>query len=217
MDMRIFKLSSLLMLLIVGLIACGEKEKAIDEVHHHLNEAVNIEADFEGYQNELNELEKKDTELYNQIVALSDNDHEEQEKFINDAKEVLNEKKEILKMINEMLHKSKEEFEQIEPLTDELEEEKHREQVQKMYDAMMERYGAYNELYDSYMVSIELTSELYEQLLKKDTESSAIFTVIKNVNESYDSIKEMNELFNKHTVTYNALKSEFYDLIGENT
>lgn len=217
MNMRILKIAVLLTLLIIGLIACSEKEMVINEVHHHLNEAVTIEVDFESYQNELNELEKKDTELYNLIVTLSDNDLEEQQRLINDAKEVLSKKKEILKMISEMIQESKKEFEQIEPLMDKLEESEHIEQVQKMYDAMMERYGAYNNLYDSYIVSIELTNELYDLILKKDAESSAIFTVIKNVNESYDVIQEMNELFNKYTITYNALKSEFYDLIGENT
>src|SRR5690625_6238030 len=73
-EQRAMPFKKTLLLLTISLVtfltACNSGSTE-EKIHGHLEEAVTIEADFEKHQNEITDLEKKEQELYSEIIDLS--------------------------------------------------------------------------------------------------------------------------------------------------
>lgn len=195
--------------------ACGE-EDVTEEINAYLEETIDIEKEFEASQEKVFELEKEDEELYKEIIGLGSDDHEKVQTLANQAIDLLDKRSEYLKMEKTSLEDSKATFENIEPLIEKITDEEQQELTRKMYDTMINRYDSYEEVYKNYTDSIRLTKELYTLFKEEDFNQNQVYSVIENVNDSYEDVLESNESFNKETVLYNELKQEYYDMFQEN-
>ncbi len=195
--------------------ACGE-EDVTEEINAYLEETIDIEKEFEASQEKVFELEKEDEELYKEIIGLGSDDHEKVQTLANQAIDLLDKRSEYLKMEKTSLEDSKATFENIEPLIEKITDEEQQELTRKMYDTMINRYDSYEEVYKNYTDSIRLTKELYILFKEEDFNQNQVYSVIENVNDSYEDVLEANESFNKETVLYNELKQEYYDMFQEN-
>lgn len=195
--------------------ACGE-EDVTEEINAYLEETIDIEKEFEASQEKVFELEKEDEELYKEIIGLGSDDHEKVQTLADQAIDLLDKRSEYLKMEKTSLEDSKATFENIEPLIEKITDEEQQELTKKMYDTMINRYDSYEEVYKNYTDSIRLTKELYTLFKEEDFNQNQVYSVIENVNDSYEDVLEANESFNKETVLYNELKQEYYDMFQEN-
>src|SRR5690625_3527001 len=177
-------------LLICILFTACNKEDVTEQINEHLEETVQIEQDFEGHQEKIFELEKEDAELYEEIISLGLDDLEKVQQLTDRAIDLLDERFEYVKLEKTSLEKSKTEFEKIEPLIDEINNENQKNQTKKMYDTMMKRYKAHEEVYESYSASINLTKELYKLFQQEEFKEKEVYSVITNVNDSYDNVLE---------------------------
>lgn len=202
---------ALLLIGITFIISACSGESTEEQIHIHLEEAVTLEADFKAQQSEITALEKKEQEIYSQIIDLTMEEFDEITKLSQDALAVIDERKEKLNIERDSIVSAKEEFQSIEKLITDLEEETVKAKGEEMYETMMKRYAAYEELYTAYTKSLDLERELYTTLQEEEVEQEFLNEQIADINESYNSILVANDQFNEHTIAYNELKKEFYE------
>ncbi|MEI3611037.1 YkyA family protein [Pseudogracilibacillus sp. SO30301A] len=209
MDKRLKSMFIFTMLLFIS--ACGE-EDVTEEINAYLEETINIEKEFEASQEKVFELEKEDEELYKEIIGLGSDDHEKVQTLADQAIDLLDKRLEYLEMEKASLEDSRATFENIEPLIEKITDEEQQELTRKMYDTMINRYDSYEEVYKNYTDSIRLTKELYTLFKEEEFNQNRVYSIIENVNDSYEDVLDANESFNKETVLYNELKQEYYDI-----
>lgn len=200
---------------LVMVTACNGEDKVTKEIAEHLDATVQIEKEFEENQEKIFELEKADEKLYNEIIGLGSDDLAQVQTIAEEAIELLNERMEYVELERTSLEESREKFEKIEPLIEKVTDEEQNEHLEKMYKTMIERYEAYENVYDNYSKSIRLTQELYKLFQQEKFNEKEVYSIIGNVNDSYDNVLEANELFNQQTVLYNDLKEEYYESFQE--
>ncbi len=205
---------TLLIPFFIFLTACNE-EDPLEKIHQHLEETVQIEKGFEENQERVFELEQKDEELYKEIIGLDSDKMEQVKELSEEAIKLLDERLDYVKLERTSLEESRVEFEKIEPLMEKMKDQDQKRHIEKMYQTMMDRYDAYEEVYEEYSNSIRLTKELYTKFQEETFKDSEVYSIIENVNESYDEVLKANESFNNETALYNSLKQEYYDMNAE--
>lgn len=209
----------LLTVVLVALAACGnqvdEDIELTEDIYNHLEETVIIEEDFEEIQIEINELEKLDQDLYNDMTELGNSDLEEISDIANEAINLLDERLALIKTEKDILIESKTEFLKIEPLVEKLEDDSKKTVAENLLEAMISRYDAYDIVYEKYTKSISKTNELYNLFKDEEFSEEAAYSLINDVNDSYNDVIEANEKFNEHTVKYNGFKKDLYEILNE--
>jgi DNA repair exonuclease SbcCD ATPase subunit len=197
-----------------ALVGCSMGDKPSEQIYNHLEEAAVLEEGFETQQHPLVEAEKKEQQLYEEIISLS---MKKIEKIISLSKEATasaEERKKLIKEEKKSLEKAYKEFAEIESVIDDIEETELKKKAEDIYKTMEQRYTVYQELYNSYTKSTELDIELYKMLQNKELTPEDLQKQIDEINESYETINEKKEDFNKLTEQYNAFKKEFYIVAG---
>lgn len=212
-----FKKSLFFIVFIIFLLlsACSGTS-ASEQIYDHLEKAVTLEETFEKQQDSIVELEKKEQEIYAQIIDLGMDQFEKIKELSKQAIDTIEKRSEKIELEKESIHASKEEFAKIESTLEELEDKEVKKKAEKMYSVMMDRYATYDELNDAYSNSLELEKELYTMLQKEDLEQKALTNHIKKVNKSYEKVIKANDNFNTYTTEYNELKEDFYEAAGVN-
>src|SRR5690625_4835451 len=159
--------------LAIILTACSG-DSVENKMHTHLEEAVELEQDFETLQVEITELEKQEQEIYERIIELGMEELEEIKELSQDAIAIIEERSEKIDLERESMMSAKDEFLLIEALLEEMEDESARQKGEDMYQTMMERYDAYDELYDAYKESLDLEIELYTMLQEEGLEQDEL-------------------------------------------
>ncbi|AXI08949.1 hypothetical protein CUC15_08475 [Oceanobacillus zhaokaii] len=204
-----------MMLFIVFLSACSGESTQV-QIHNHLEEAVNLEEGFESQQESITELEMQEQEIYSQIIDLGMDEFDKIKELAKKATGIIDERTEKIKLEKESIDASREEFNKTRPLIDELEDKELKQEANKMYEMMENRYDSYDKLHEAYTQSLEQEKELYSLLQQEDLEQETLTEQINQINESYQKILDENKNFNKYTTEYNALKKEFYILADMN-
>ncbi|WP_227001773.1 YkyA family protein [Virgibacillus necropolis] len=205
------KLAIIILLSVIALLSACSGASTSEKIYDHLEEAVTLEEAFEKQQDDIVKLEKKEQELYSQIIDLSMDEFDKIKSISQEAISVIEKRKEKIKLEKESIDASKEEFKKIEGLIEDLEEKKAKDRATKMYDVMMDRFDAYDKLNDAYTESLKLEKELYKMLQEEDLKQETLTEHIKKINDSYKKVLEANENFNTFTEKYNQLKKEFYE------
>lgn len=193
------------------LAACGGPSPE-EEIYEHLEEAVRLEADFEAQQDEITALEIEEQEIFEQIGDLSLSEMETIQQLAERALAIIEERREKLTIERDSIYASKEEFEKIHDLIQEISAEEVKDKADELYQVMMARYDAYDVLYDAYDRSLKLEKELYILYQDETVTEEVLREQIAKINDTYQEVLDSNDKFNDHTVTYNELKKEFYDL-----
>lgn len=209
----------ILTMILVVVVACGNQtDKDIEiteDIYNHLEETVIIEEEFESIQVEINELERSDQKLYNDMTELGNAELEELSDIANEAIELLEERLELVETEKAILEDSKIEFELTEPLIEKLENESKKKVAENLSNVMNKRYDAYDIVYERYTTSILKTKELYMLFKDEEFNEEAAYSLINEVNNSYDEVMEANKEFNEFTIEYNDYKKELYEILNE--
>ncbi|MGP4106834.1 YkyA family protein [Virgibacillus sp. L01] len=211
----VFKKSFLILLLfLIAIVTACSGASTSEKIYDHLEKAVELEDTFVKQQDPIVELEKKEQEIYSQIIDLGMNEFEKIKELSKQAIKNIEKRKEKIELEKESINASKEEFTKIDGMIEDLEEEKAKKSAQEMYEVMTKRYDAYDQLYEAYSKTLKLEKDLYTMLQKKELEQETLTKHIEKVNKSYQQVIEVNKKFNELTTEYNALKEEFYTAAG---
>lgn len=192
------------------LVGCQFGESTEEKMYNHLEEAVALEDQFREQQAPLAKAEKKEQELYDEIVALSMDEFDKIKSLSTEAEALTKKRLEYLNNEKESIDKAYEEFENTKDLREDLEDENVQESAQTLIDKMDKRYKAYQSLYKEYKSAIELDKKLYTMLQDKELTLEQLQEQIKKVNEQYTKVSKQKEEFNHYTTEFNEAKKAFY-------
>lgn len=195
--------------LMVGLAGCQFGSSTEEKMYDHLEETVALEEQFREQQKPLAEAEKKEQDIYNEIVALSMDEFDKIEKLSKEAEENTDKRLEYLKKEKESIDEAYEEFEEIKELSEDLEGNV-KEDANMLIDKMDKRYNAYKKLHSEYEAGVKEDKELYSSLQDKELTLEQLQDQIKAINEQYSKVAEQKDAFNKYTSEFNDAKKEFY-------
>lgn len=192
----------------VVLAGCGQS--AEEKIYNHLEETVSLEGDFAKTQNEMTDLESKENKIYDEIMELGMDDFKQIKKLAAEADKNIEKRTDKLALEQESVEKAKEEFKKTKSLIGDLKEKEKKTKAKKMYDVMMKRYKAYDQLHQAYKQSLAQEKKLYDVLQKKDSTQEDLTKQINDLNQNYEKVIAANKDFNKFTNSYNQAKKAFY-------
>ncbi len=179
-------------------------------MYDHLEEAVSLEKQFREQQEPLAKAEKKEQDIYEEIVALSMDDFDKIEKLSKQAEEYTDKRLEYLKKEKESIDEAYKEFEEVKDLSSDLENKDAKKDAKKLIDTMDKRYDAYQKLNKEYKAAVEQDKKLYSSLQDKELTLEQLQDQIKVVNDQYGKVAEQKDAFNKYTSEFNDAKKSFY-------
>lgn len=197
------------------LAACNSSDQTGEEIYTHLEEAVELESDFQDAQAELVDIEKEENVLYEEMIEINMEELDQVEEKANQAKELSEQRKELMDTEMESIEAGKEEFDKIGPLIEELEEGP-AEKANELVSVMENRYEAFDQLHETYLSSIESDQALYDMLMDEELDKETLDQQVDEINEKYEQIAEHQQAFNEQTNQFNEMKKEFYDTIELN-
>ncbi|WP_209123690.1 YkyA family protein [Alkalihalobacillus sp. BA299] len=209
--MKLKHLSFILgVVMVLFLGACGSKPA--ENMYTHLEKAVVLEEVFEQQQEPLVAAEKKEHEIYEQIIKLGMSEFEEIVELSNQAISIVQERRELIDKEKMSIEAGYEEFIKIEPEIENIKEEEIKDHSIKLMETMEDRINSYHVLYDEYEKALNLDEELYIMLQKEDLTIDELQEKIDQINEAYEVVMKAKDEFNEYTEAYNKLKKEFYIL-----
>lgn len=200
--------------LILILSGCTSEKDPTKEMYDVLEKVVAKEKGFEEQQEPLVSLEKKEKDLYDQIIKLGMKEYEQIVKLSDEALDSADKRKELLEKETNSLKESEKEFQKVKKIKDQLKDPEQKKLANELYDIMMQRYRAHDVLYSNYSEALKNDKELYEMFKNKELPLDALEAQVMKVNETYKNVLATNESFNKLTEEYNATKLSFYKQAG---
>ncbi|QOR68890.1 YkyA family protein [Cytobacillus suaedae] len=202
--------------MVLGLVlsGCNTGPTPEEEIYETLEEVVNLETSFKEQQNPLVELEKKEKELYDQIISLGMKEFDKIVALSKEALAIVEERETRLNEENASIEASKEKFNLVKDYIANLEDEKLTKDATQLVELMESRYSSYSTLYSNYLEAIGHDKELYTMFQSEDLTLEQLEEQIKKINESYEKVIAANEEFNNFTEQYNESKLAFYENAG---
>lgn len=191
------------------LVACFGEQPA-ELMYDHLEESVQIEKEIEAKQDPLMNAEKKEVDLYEEMLTLSS--IEEIKSLADEAISSAEERREIMDEEKSLIEESYATFLQIEPYIEDINEDDIEQAANELVETMDERYDSYQKLYEEYMKSIDQDIRLYEMVKNEEVEVEELQEQHDVANEGYNKITQFNEQFNQLTNDYNDAKINFYEV-----
>lgn len=213
--MRKLGLGILLMGSAVGLTACNNASPE-EQVYNHLEETVSLESGYVEQQESLADLEKKEQDLYNEILQLGTDELDQIKSKSKEAIDVIGQRKDALAREKESLDEAEAEFEEVDSIIDELENDDAKQKAQTLYETMEARYSAYDKLHEAYTKVLDDDNTLYDMFQQDDITQDELTSQIEKINAGYEEIKSANEEFNTQTEAFNEQKQQFYEAAGLN-
>jgi len=185
------------MLILAG---CIGKKTPVEKMYDVLEEVVSKEKVFEEQQEPLVTLEKKEKEIYDQIIELGMKEYDQIVKLSDDAIILTDQRKNHMEKETKSLKESEQVFKKAAAIKDEFDDPELTKIANELSDIMMQRYQAHKELYMMFK---------NKNLPLEDLEGQ-----VKKLNETYKKVFDTNEKFNKLTEQYNNKKLSFYKKAG---
>ncbi len=196
------------------LMGCKGGPSPEEKIYETLEEVVAVEKDFEEQQDPLVELEKKEKELYDEILTLGMKEFDQILTLSNEALTIVADRESKINNEHESIKASKKEFQKIDTFISEIKEDSLKEEADGLVSLMNERYGSYEELYSSYTEAIGHDKKLYEMFQNEELTLEELEQQINLINSTYEKVVAANEEFNKLTDQYNKAKVSFYKNAG---
>lgn len=199
------------MLILSGCV--GNKTPA-EKMYDVLEDVVTKEKVFEEQQDPLVTLEKKEKNIYDQIIELGMKEYDQIVKLSDEAIQLTNERKNHMERETKSLKESEQAFKKAAGIKDDFDDTKVKKTANELYDIMMQRYQAHEWLYKEYSSALTYDKELYGMFKNKNLPLEDLEAQVNKLNEQYKQVFEANEKFNMLTDQYNDKKQLFYKKAG---
>jgi hypothetical protein len=207
----------LIILIVANLIVlsgCLNQKTTPEKMYEVMEKVVLEETTFENQQSPLVQAEKKEKQLYDQIISLGMKEYEQIVKLADEALLLVEERKALMSSETASIEKSEIQFKKLLPFIKKLEEPALKKDAKKLYEVMIKRYELHDDLNQAYSEALQLDKELYQMFKRKDLSMEDLENQINQINLIYEKIYEINEQFNLNTKEYNDLKLVFYQKAG---
>jgi Putative cell-wall binding lipoprotein. len=204
----------LVIAIFAALSGCGRSVE--EKIYSLLEKVAEKESGFAEQQKPLLELEKKEGNLYEEILETGLKEREKIVRLSEEALSVLENQRKQIAREKEFIDSGRESFENLNKYIDELDDDSLRKLALQLEDLMTERYNTYDRLYNQYLEQIEQNEELYRLLQKEDVTIDELEPQVEKINESSGQLQELNDRFNELTEEYNLTKINFYKKAGLN-
>ena len=204
----------LLLVLIAIFTGCTKEKTPVEKMYTVLEKVVAAEKGFEEQQNPLVTLEKKEKGIYDQIIELGMKEYNQIVKLSDEALLLADQRKEHMEKETESIKQSEKEFKKAAKIKDQFEDKTLTKLANELFEIMMERYRAHDELYADYNEALKNDKELYVMFKNKDLPLEELEAQVNKLNETYKKVYDANEKFNMLTEQYNDKKKSFYKKAG---
>lgn len=204
----------LLLVLMVIFAGCAKKKTSVEKMYDVLEKVVSAEQEFEEQQNPLVTLEKKEKEIYDQIIKLGMKEYDQIVKLSDEALLLADQRKEHMEKETHSIKESEKEFKKAANIKDKFEDKALTKLANELYEIMMERYKAHEALNIEYNEALKNDKELYEMFKNKELPLEELEAQVNKLNETYKRVSNANEKFNMLTEQYNDKKLSFYKEAG---
>ncbi|XXM73364.1 YkyA family protein [Lysinibacillus sphaericus] len=195
------------MFILMGCIGGASPE---ENIYNVLEETVAKEKQYVEVQKPIQGLEKKEKEIYSEIMNLGMKEFDKIVKLSDGALKNISERKDYIEKERKAMKEAKETFSDLNGLITELDDKKLRDEAGILEATMKDRYKLHTELTDSYLDALSKDKALYELFKNKELTMEELEKQITSINEAYDKTIELNKEFNTSTEKYNKLKQGFY-------
>ena len=199
---------------VVILSACMNEKTTVEKMYDILENVVVAEKVFEEQQDPLVSLEKKEKDLYDQIIGLGMKQYNQIVTLSDEASKMAGERKLHMEKETKSLNKSEKEFRKVAEIKDDLDNPKLKKQADELYNLMMKRYKAHDVLFKDYSEGLKEDKKLYEMFKEKNLPIEELEAQVTKLNKTYEKIYAVNEKFNTLTEQYNSKKLSFYKQAG---
>ncbi len=194
--LSIIKKISLAIIMMAGVLSlagCLDKQSPEEKMFEALEKVVSIEKGFEDQQDPLVELEKKEKEIYEQIISLGMKEYDQIVKLADEALAIADKRAEHIDKESESIDESEKEFENVDKIIDEIDDADLKKQATELQATMNERYEIHDKLYENYKQGLQYDKELYEILKDKELSFEKLEEQINKVNEVYEVVLNNNK------------------------
>jgi hypothetical protein len=198
------------------LTGCMSKESSAEKLYQVLENVVDAEKEFEEQQEPLVELERKEKDIYNEIMTLGMKQHEKIIMLSDEALSIIEKRKNHLQLEIDSINASKREFTKAQEVIKDIKDTDQKKKAEDLSKIMQKRYQLHNKLSKEYLSALERDRELYLMLKEESTSYDKLEAHIVDSNTTYQKVFEANEEFNDVTAQYNEKKLEFYKEAGLN-
>jgi len=207
-------LLSLIFITMLILAGCVGQKTPVEKMYDVLENVVSKEKVFEEQQDPLVTLEKKEKEIYDQIIELGMKEYDQIVKLSDEAILLTDQRKNHMEKETKSLKESEREFKKTADLKDELDDPELTKIANELYDIMMQRYEAHDWLYKEYSNALKYDKELYVMFKNKNLSLEDLEAQVNKLNDTYKQVYDANKKFNKLTELYNDKKLSFYKKAG---
>lgn len=182
-----------------------------------LNDTFDAEEEYRAVQDDLEKREKTEQQLFEEIMALTQEEQDQVAKQAQAALDSADERLEFLKAEKESMQSAEENFTDIDEVIKAAEEEAVKTDLEALKAKMQERFTAHSEFTEAYEKLIERQKELYEMLKTKETKLQLLQEKAAEVNEQNEQVQLAVTAFNELTKQVNELKDATMKKIDEST
>lgn len=203
-----------------GLIAtlllsgCSFGSSVEEELSNLLSDLNKAEEQYRGAQEELNDLEKSEQALFNDMMKLTQEQHDELETKVIEVEESLEKRIALIEEEEESMKKAVESVGSFDKIVEKAEDET-KSEIEKLKVAMNDRYDFHSVFIEEYKKLTELQRELYALLDAEETELPKLQELVDEVNEQNEVVIASITSFNDATATVNEIKEDIFSQLKE--
>lgn len=200
---------------ILFLSACSFGQQTEEKLSNILTELYDSESDYRAVQSELIAIEKKEQANFQSMMELTKDQKEELTKQVGETSKLLEERLVLVEKEAASITKASEKLKQLQTLISETKDESEKANLEKMEEALKNRYAAYDALTEEYNSLASLQEELYNLLITEEAEIKTIQNKVAEVNEQNEVVKKAVEKFNELTTQLNNVKEDIFTSLQE--
>lgn len=200
---------------ILFLSACSFGQQTEEKLSNILTELYESESDYRAVQSELIAIEKKEQANFQSMMELTKDQKEELTKQVGETSKLLEERLVLVEKEAASITKASEKLKQLQTLISETKDESEKANLEKMEEALKNRYAAYDALTEEYNSLASLQEELYNLLITEEAEVKTIQNKVAEVNKQNEVVKKSVEKFNELTTQLNKVKEDIFTSLRE--
>nr|WP_316046625.1 YkyA family protein [Planococcus glaciei] len=159
----------------------------------------------------MEELEKDEQQLFESIMALTQEQQDEVDSKVEEALASAQERLELLAAEKESMGNAQENFKEIDTVIAETDDAQLKEELSSLKEKMQERFDAHGQFTEAYETLNGLQQELYTMLMDEETELKTMQEKALEVNEQNTAVQDAVTAFNNSTEQFNEMKNQIVD------
>lgn len=192
------------------LSACSFGETTEEKLSNILTEIYNLEAGYRDVQTQLAETEQKEQANFQSMMELTKDQKEELTAQVEKTAQLLKERLVLVEKEASSIKSASDKQTDIDKLLSETKEESEKASIQKVENALKDRYDAYEELTEHYNALANLQKSLYDMLIEESADVTTIQKQVEEVNKQNEVVQQSVAKFNELTSELNTVKDEVF-------